>query len=132
MLTIIKSLTDIAIIDCTSFHGNNLLSEIAVEQADSIIRLVTPDLKSMSFFSSQLPIYADLKYKTDQHVIGLNITEKDVFAPIMEIKTYFKEISFTLPYCREVKEQYFNGELLKPIIDRKFNKVLKMIAGKVK
>lgn len=130
LLTILKNVVDFVIVDCTS-SLDNLLITTAVEQADSIIRLATPDLKSMSFFSSQLPLYADPKYKTEQHIMVLNTTEKELYIPIEEAKSHFKDIAFTLPYCRHLLEQNINGELLKTITDKKYNEVLKMIAKKV-
>ena len=63
----LKSLVDFVIVDCNS-SLDNLLSATAVEQADTVIRLATPDLKSISFFSSQLPLYSDPKFKTEQHI----------------------------------------------------------------
>ena len=132
VLTVLKSLADIVIVDCTSNLDNSILSATAIEQADSIIRLATPDLKSMSFFSSQLTLYADPKYKIEQHIIGLNTTEKEVYMPVFEAKSHFKDIFFTLPFCRALKEQSYDGELLETITDKKFNRVLKIIAEKVK
>ena len=116
--------------DCTS-SLSNILSTTAVEQADTVLRLATPDLKSISYFSSQLPLYADPKYKMEQHIIVLNTTEKEVFMPVEEAKTHFKNISFTLPYCRTLREQNIDGDLLKAITDKRYIGTLKMIAEKV-
>jgi len=130
LLTVLKGLVDFVIVDCTS-SLSNILSETAVEQADTVIRLATPDLKSISYFSSQLPLYADPKYKMEQHIVVLNTTEKEVFMPVEEAKTHFKNISFTLPYCRTLREQIIDGDLLKAITDKRYIGTLKMIAEKV-
>jgi CO dehydrogenase nickel-insertion accessory protein CooC1 len=130
LLTVLKGLVDFVIVDCTS-SLSNILSTTAVEQADTVIRLATPDLKSISYFSSQLPLYADPKYKMEQHIVVLNTTEKEVFLPVEESKTHFKNISFTLPYCRTLREQNIDGDLLKAITDKRYIGTLKMIAEKV-
>lgn len=130
LLTVLKGLVDFIIVDCTS-SLNNILSGAAVEQADTVIRLATPDLKSISYLSSQLPLYADPKYKMEQHIVVLNTTEKEVFMPVEEAKTHYKNISFTLPYCRTLREQIIDGELTKAINDKRYIGSLKMIAEKV-
>ena len=50
-------LADYVIVDCTSNLENNVLSSVAVEQADQIIRLASPDLSAISFFLSQKGVY---------------------------------------------------------------------------
>jgi cellulose biosynthesis protein BcsQ len=130
LLVMLKSLVDFVIVDCTS-SLDNLLSATAVEQADTVIRLATPDLKSISFFSSQLPLYSDPKFKTEQHIVVLNSTEKELFMPILEAKIHFNNVGFTLPYCIHLREQNINGDLLKEITDKKYIGTLKMIVEKV-
>jgi len=130
LLSVLKSLADYIIVDCTSVLDNPL-SAVAIEQADTILRLATPDLKCMSFYASQLPLYADPKYRTEQNIVGLNIIQTELYMPIEEAKVHFKEVAFTLPYCRELKEQYIDGNLLKAITDKKYSGKLKNIAEKV-
>lgn len=130
LLAMLKSIVDFVIVDCNS-SLDNLLSATAVEQADTVIRLTTPDLKSISFFSSQLPLYADPKFKMEQHIVVLNSIEKELFMPILEAKIHFKDVGFTLPYCIHLREQNINGDLLKDITDKKYIGTLKMIAEKV-
>ena len=128
-LSVLKTLADYVIVDCTSKLTG--LSAAAVKAADTVIRLAAPDLKSMSFFASQLPLYGDGSFKTDQHIIGINITENELFMPIEETKTHYKDVSFVLPYCREVKAQLQNGELTQPVADKKYKDMIKKITEKV-
>ncbi|HAN20485.1 MAG: hypothetical protein A2Y15_04360 [Clostridiales bacterium GWF2_36_10] len=130
LLTVLMGLVDFVIVDCTS-SLDNLLSEEAVVMADTVIRLATPDIKSISYFSSQLPLYVDPKYKTEQLIVVLNTIEKELFLPIEEAKAHFKDIAFTLPYCRTLREQSIDGNLLKAITNKKYVKTLKLIAEKV-
>lgn len=129
LLTLLKSLADFVVVDC----GSELtgLSSAAIKTADTVLRLAVPDLKSMSYFASQLPLYGDSSYKTDQHIVGINITENEFYLPIEECKIHYKDVSFILPYCREVKAQMLNGELTYPVADKKYKDIIKKIAEKV-
>ncbi len=130
LLSVLKSLADYVIVDCTA-SLDNILSATAILESNAIIRLAAPTLKSISFFSSQIPLYADPKYRRNDHIVGLNVTEADCYMPIDEIKTHLKEVSFTLPYCREIRQQSIDGMLTKAVSDKKYSAKLKAIADRV-
>jgi len=127
LLAIMQGLAHIVIIDCRSDMDE--LSKAAVQRADAVIRLASPDLKSVAFYASQLPMYADPSFRTGQHIVGLNITENDVYLPLEDTKAHFGGVSFTLPYCRELKQQMLDGELFKSLSDKKYNGKLKKITA---
>ena len=58
MFSLLDSLCDYVIVDCTSNLGNPI-ARVAVKCADQVIRLAAPELSSISYFSSQLPLYGD-------------------------------------------------------------------------
>ena len=130
LLEVLKSLADFVVVDCTS-SLDNPLSSVAVKEADEAIRLASPTLKCMSFFSSQLPLYADPAYNFDRQIVGLNCTEADCYMPTEEAKNYLKQVSFTLPYCHEIRQQTVDGELIKNVADKKYAAKFKAIADKV-
>jgi len=130
LLTVMQGLADYVIVDCTS-DIENVLSLTAISQADVVIRLATPDLKSMCFYSSQLPLYADPKYHLEKHIQGLQFGDNDLFLPIDEAKVHFKDVRFVLPYCREIKQQTLDGKLMDKILNKKYNTVLQAITDKV-
>ena len=130
LINVMKSIADYVIVDCTSTL-ENVLTSVALERADSVIRLCVPSLKNMSFFTSQLALYTDPKYNLDEQIIGINITEKDIYSAVEETKVHFKEVRFVLPYCREVKQQMSDGKILENVIDKKYNTKLNAIADKV-
>ena len=131
LLNVLKGLANFVIVDCMSVLDHSILSAVSVRQADDVIRLVTPDLKSISYWASQLPLYADPQYRLERQLVGLSITENDVFLPIEEAKAHFRGVNFTVPYSRKIREQWLEGQLLKPVADRKFNARLKAIAEKM-
>lgn len=128
-LRVVQTLADVVIVDCTS--QMNALSKAAVQDADTMIRLVSPDLKSIAFCASQLPLYADPAYHSDQHIIGLNTNRNDVYLPVEDAKQHFGEVSFVLPFSQDIRLQAVNGTLTDRTKDRVYNEKLKAIAGKV-
>lgn len=125
----VQTLADVVIADCTA--EMNTLSKAAVTDADSVIRIVSPDLKSISFCSSQLPLYTDPLLKPDQHIIGLNVNESEVYMPVEDARQHFGGVSFTLPYSREIRLQTINGTLTGKTKDKKYNAKLKAVTEKV-
>lgn len=124
-------ITDANIVDCTSNLENNVLSAIGIEKADQVIRLASPDLSSISFFLSQKGVYEDAKYRWDAHIVGLNTPNADAYMPIEEARSHLKDVSFTVPYSQNIKEQLQKGTLYAPAKDKRFDSRLKEIAGKV-
>ena len=56
LLSELCRLADYVIVDCTSNLNENVLAQTAIEKADQILRLSSPDLQSSSFFLSQLAV----------------------------------------------------------------------------
>ncbi len=127
----LKRLADYVIVDCSSNLENDILAQTAIEKSDQILRISSPDLKSVSFYLSQLPVYADSKYHLDDHIQGINTPNEDVFMPMEEAKTYLGEVSFTVPYSRAVKEQMQQGKLYLTTNDKRFENRMRDIATKV-
>ena len=92
---------------------------------------LSPDLKSVSFYSSQLPLYADPVFRLDQHIQGINVPDADLYMPIEEAKSRLHDPRFVIPYSRAVKEQMLDGKLTEPVNDRKFNDQFKAIVDKI-
>ena len=120
-------LADYVIVDCPPVPDGNLLAVVAMERAQQVLSLATPDLSSMSFFLSQLPLFSD----TAKFIQGLNTVTEDVFLPIEEAKAHLKDLCFTVPFCREVKEQSLSGKLWESVSDKRFNKRMREIAERV-
>lgn len=124
-------LADYVIVDCTSALENDVLSQTAIEKAEQIIRLSSPDLKSISFYLSQLSAYSDSKYRLDEHIRGINTPNADMLMPIEEAKAQLGEIAFAVPFSIAVKEQMQKGTLWERTGDKRFETRIKDIAGRV-
>ena len=54
------------VIDCSSYIANDILSAVALMEADSVLRLANCDLKSIGYLSSQLPLLRELHWDEDK------------------------------------------------------------------
>ncbi len=131
LLNELTRLADYVIVDCSSNLENDVIAQVAIEKAEQILRISSPDLKSISFYLSQLPVYSDSKYHLDDHIQGINTPNMDVFMPIEEARTHLGEVSFTVPYSRAVKEQAQQGKLHVKTNDKRFESRMQEIASKV-
>ena len=131
LINILCHNADYVIVDCSTNLENSVLSATALEMADQIIRLASPDLKCISYYLSQLPVYADGKYRLGEHIQGLNTPNADVFMPVEEAKAHLKDVRFTVPFSTAVKVQMQTGSLIEPTGDKAFEHRMKEIAEKV-
>ncbi|MDD4495065.1 MAG: hypothetical protein PHV32_12120 [Eubacteriales bacterium] len=130
LLMILKNLADVVIVDCTS-NIQDVMTVTALKMADTVIRIATPDMKSVSFYSSQLPLMSDPKYKRDEHIVCMNTTDNSVFTPVSEAVSHFNNIAFSFSFCQGIKNQYMNGTLLEKFSDKKWDSAIKALAEKV-
>lgn len=110
---LIDSLRDIApyvVIDCGSYIANDILSAVALMEADAVLRLANADLKSISYLSSQLPLLRDAKWDADkQYKTASNVKPQQAGEQIGQA---LGNVSFTLPHSAELEGQYLAGNLL--------------------
>ena len=52
----LRQIAPYVIVDCGSYIANDILSAVALMEADSILRLANCDPKSVNYFASQLPL----------------------------------------------------------------------------
>ena len=130
LVKVISTLADFVIIDCTS-NLKNPISKVAIKEADEVIRLASPELKSVSFFASQLPIIADPAFRLDSQIQGINVPDGELFMPIDEAKARLYDPRFVIPYSRSVKQQMLDGKMIEQTGDRKFNERMRTVAEKM-
>lgn len=130
LFAVLSTLADFIVVDCTS-NLKNPISRVAIKETDEVIRLASPDLKSVSFFASQLQLYGDPVFKLDQHIQGINVPNADLYMPIEEAKSRLHDPRFVIPYSRAVKQQMLDGKLTEPVNDKRFNEKFIAIAEKI-
>ena len=130
LYSVLSSLADYVIVDCTA-SLRNPLSKVAVQEADTVFRLVSPSLRSVSYLTSQLPLYADPSFRLDRQIQGICTVDADLYMPIEEIRAMLPGVRFTIPYSRTVKQQMLDGSLYTMAKDKKFNDKILSIMEKV-
>lgn len=132
---LIASLRNIApyvVIDCGSYIANDILSAVALMEADSVLRLVNCDLKSVSYLSSQLPLLKDNKWDADrQYKVASNIKPSQASE---QIGLIMGGAAFKIIHSGELENQILAGDLLKDLSmkeSRLFNKEIDKICSEV-
>ena len=62
----LREIVPYVVIDCSSYIANDILSAVALMEADSVLQLASCDLKSVGYLSSQLPLLGELKWDKDK------------------------------------------------------------------
>ena len=106
----LRGIAPFVVVDCGSYIANDILSAVALMEADSVLRLANADLKSVSYLSSQLPLLRDSKWDADkQYKVASNLKPRQAGEQIGQA---LGSAAFTLPYSQELEEQYLAGNLL--------------------
>lgn len=116
-LEALKTLADFVVVDCTS-NTDNVITKTSILMADDVLRLSAPDLRSLSFLYSQMPLWNELN--PQKHIQGINVPNEDLFMPIDDVKSQLSDVRFTVPYSKEVKRQMHDGKLYDNVLDKKF------------
>lgn len=109
----IRMMADYVIIDCGSYIAFDVLSAVALIESDHVLRLVTCNLKSISYLSSQLPLLQDKKWDADKQVRIVSDVRSNEAANYVE--QVFGKVSYTFPHCAEVETQALEGRLFQDL-----------------
>lgn len=130
----VKSLFDVlhkmagyVFIDCTE-EENDLISQYALGIADEVILVLSPDLKSMVYLSSN---ESTLGSHADRTVRVLNINENELYPPVDDVKSNVRNISFVLPYSKQIRGQHLDGLLYERAKDKKYRSELSKIVNTI-
>lgn len=107
----LRDIADFVVIDCSCHLSDDILSTVTLIEADCVLRLINCDLKSISYLSSQLPLLADSRFKSDKQLKAAN-NVKSIHSR-ENIEQIIGGVTFTVPHSDLVERQYLEGELLK-------------------
>lgn len=132
LIDCLREIAPYVVIDCGSYIANDILSAVALMEADSVLRLANADLKSVSYLSSQLPLLKDAKWDADkQYKTAANIKPQQAGEQIGQA---LGSVAFTLPHSAELETQYLAGTLLADLTmkdSRAFRKEIEKICREV-
>ncbi|MDF2923907.1 MAG: hypothetical protein K0R57_2821 [Paenibacillaceae bacterium] len=113
LLTLARHLADVVVVDCASYLSADPLSTVALELADSVIRLHSCDLKSLMFYASYLPLLTDARFRRTTTLSVLSNVK-----PEHDERTYsqvFGGIQVTLPHVVALEQQAASAGLLEKL-----------------
>ncbi|WP_049895181.1 hypothetical protein [Paenibacillus antibioticophila] len=113
LLTLARHVADVVLVDCTSFLSVDLLSTVALEMADKIVRVHSCDLKSLMFFASYLPLLTDARFRRADLLPLLSKVKPEQDSH--EYSQVFGGIQLTLPYLDQIEQQAATAQLLEEI-----------------
>ena len=120
LIEVLKDIADFVVIDCSCHLSDDILSTMSLIEADCVLRLINCDLKSISYLSSQLPLLADSKFRSDRQLKVANDV-KSIHSR-ENIEQIIGGVSFTIPHSDIVEKQYLEGELLKNTPEKRESK----------
>ena len=127
-----REVVPFVIIDCGSTIASDVLSAVALMEADTVLRLVNCDLKSISYLSSQLPLLRDNKWDADKQLkVASNVKQREASSHVEQV---LGSVSFQIPHSREVETQYLEGDMLAELglkESRAFRKEIEKISKEV-
>jgi cellulose biosynthesis protein BcsQ len=110
----LREVSEFAVVDAAS--ELDVLTLSALQGADTTLRLVSAELKSASYFASQLPRLKELGIGADAHLRVANAPRPP--SAWERIGGAFSRTDFALPYCAELERQAAEGALLVPLKSR--------------
>ena len=127
-----REVVPFVIIDCGSTIASDVLSAVALMEADTVLRLINCDLKSISYLSSQLPLLRDNKWDADKQLkVASNVKQQEASSHMEQV---LGSVSFQIPHSREVETQYPEGDMLAELglkESRAFRKEIEKISKEV-
>ena len=95
----LRQIAPYVIVDCGSYIANDILSAVALMEADSILRLANCDPKSVNYFASQLPLLDGPEWDMDkQYKVASNVKPYQAADHIGKV---LGDTAFVLPYSQE-------------------------------
>ena len=128
----LREIAPYIIIDCGSVIASDILSAVSLMEADSVLRLVNCDLKSVSYLSSQLPLLKDNKWDADkQYRVASNVRVNEASENIEQV---LGGAAFRIPHSEELAGQALEGDLFRDLAlkeSRGFRREIEKISKEV-
>ena len=107
LFKVLNSMVGYVFVDCTD-EESDLISQIALREANEVIMVLSPDLKSMVYLASN---ERDFGEKGEFALRILNVAENDLYSPIDDVRSVAKNIGYVLPYSKQIRGQQLDGLL---------------------
>lgn len=116
LLGCLRALATYVIVDCGSYIANDILSAVTLMEANAVLRLMTCDLKCVSYYSSQLPLLRDHKWEADkQYKVASNLKTQEASGHMEQV---LGSMAFKLYHSPELERQSLAGNLFEDLVLR--------------
>lgn len=112
LITAASQLVDFTIVDCSS-NMTNFFTPAAIDVADLVIRVLTPDLKGINYLKAHQPLLMDARFRYDEHMSFAGLARP--FHAIDEMGHIIGGWSGLLPYSKEVDRCGIQGGMFKAL-----------------
>ena len=110
LLETLQNMADVVVVDIQTGFINDILSFEAMSSADIRIVTLTPDIKGLSWYDSNIRMLEESWKNLDAHVIRV-LNKTHPTAPLAEIEQTVGTIPYYLPFSVEIEEQMNTGTL---------------------
>ncbi|EHJ7843787.1 MAG: hypothetical protein KHW81_16040 [[Clostridium] innocuum] len=128
----IRELAPYVILDCSSYIAFDVLSAISLMKADAVLRMVSCDLKGVSYLASQLPLLVGESWTCENHIKVAGDVRK--YQAVDNLSQAMGGLSYQIPHADEVEQQFLSGNLYKDLAakqSKSFQKTIEKIAEEV-
>lgn len=101
-------LVDYVLLDCSS-NMTNFFTPAAIESADTVIRILTPDLKGVNYLKAHQPLLTDARFKYHEHLTFAGMARP--FHAIEEMGHIIGGFDGLLPYGKEIDRCATEGNM---------------------
>jgi len=101
-------LVDYVILDCSS-NMTNFFTPAAIESADIVLRILTPDLKGINYLKAHQPLLTDVRFKYNEHLTFAGMARP--FHALDEMGHLIGGFDGLLPYGKEIDRCATEGSM---------------------
>lgn len=103
-----SKLVDYVILDCSS-NMTNFFTPAAIESADTVVRILTPDLKGINYLKAHQPLLTDARFKYNEHLTFAGMARP--FHGLDEMGHLIGGFDGLLPYGKEIDRCATEGNM---------------------
>ena len=134
LLACLNEMADIIVVDVQTGFINDILSFEVMSIADVRIINVTPDIKGLSWYDSNIRMMEESWRSNETHTIRV-FNKARSNAPLSDIEQIIGEVPYYLPFSYEIEEQMSTGSMsdLTPVqkTARQYIDILKSLVDEV-
>jgi MinD-like ATPase involved in chromosome partitioning or flagellar assembly len=113
---LLKHLADHIIIDCSGHVYTDIFSRAAIELSDQTFRLISPELKAISYFDACMPLLGERKYNISKQIKVLSIVKPEM--PKDMVANKFGGVKYELSYSKELERQFLEARLFEDLMEK--------------